>query len=538
MIENWLWWKDGVIYQIYPRSFADSNGDGFGDLQGILQKLDYLADLGIDAIWLSPINPSPDADFGYDVADYKDIDPRYGTMDDFLQLVSAAHQRGIHIILDLVLNHTSEEHPWFIESRSSLQNPKRDWYIWRSGSEGGRKPPNQWQSVFGGKAWKYDERTGQYYYHMFTPQQPDLNWRNPEVYAEMMSIFRFWADRGVDGFRLDVFNNYFKDAQFKDNPAKPGVRPFDRQVHQYDTNQPEMMNAVADIRSILEGYSERYVVGETFIADSKMAASYVGTDKLHAAFDFSLLKSPWNPSRYLQVIQRQEEELPAEAWPNHVLNNHDNPRIATRIRGREDDEKLKVAAAMLLTVRGTPFMYYGEEIGMRDISVSRKEIQDPVGKRYWPLPVGRDGCRSPMQWSTEPNSGFSPSKPWLKVHPNYQSRNVENQKADPDSLLNFYRALLRLRRAYSALRGGLFLPLHHEPQRVLSYIRQDNDNRILVALNFARGRSKLALGGDITRHQWEVLLSSRNKNQPSIDKGWLKLEGYEVMILIQKQLER
>ena len=534
MSENWLWWKDGVIYQIYPRSFKDSNEDGIGDLQGIIGKLDYLADLGIDAIWLSPINPSPDADFGYDVADYKDIDLKFGDLGVFDLLVAEAHQRGIRIILDLVLNHTSEKHPWFVESRSSLDNPKRDWYIWRSGSDEGRKPPNQWQSVFGGKAWEYDEQTGQFYYHMFTRQQPDLNWRNPEVYAEMMRIFRFWADRGVDGFRLDVFNNYFKDAMFRENPTKLGVRAFDRQVHLYDTNQAEMMEVVADIRSILDSYPERYVVGETFLADTKMTASYCGPGKFHAAFDFySLIKTPWNPARYLRAIQRQDEELPVEAWPIHVFNNHDNRRIATRIRAGEDDEKLKVAAALLLTLRGTPFLYYGEEIGMRDIHVTRSEIQDPVGKHYWPIPVGRDGCRSPMQWNDEPLAGFSTVKPWLKVHPKFPTRNVASQHENPRSLLNFYKALLHLRRSYAALRGGIFIPLNHEPQRVLAYVRQDNDNRILVALNLARRRSKLAVGGEITRYKWEVLLSNKERSQSQFRKGWLELEGYEACILRQ-----
>lgn len=534
MTENWLWWKDGVIYQIYPRSFKDSKNNGIGDLQGIISKLDYLADLGIDAIWLSPINPSPDADFGYDVADYKDIDPKYGNLTDFDVLVTEAHKRNIHIIMDLVLNHTSEEHPWFVESRSSVDNPRRDWYIWRKGLEGGSKPPNQWQSVFGGKAWEFDERTGQYYYHMFTRQQPDLNWRNPEVYTEMMSIFRFWVDRGVDGFRLDVFNNYFKDQHFRKNPVKFGLRAFDRQVHLYDTNQPEMMTVVADIRSLLDGYKDRYVVGETFMADPRMTASYCGSGKFHAAFDFySLLKTPWNPNRYLKAIQRQDNELPVEAWPIHVQNNHDNPRIATRIRAGKDDEKLKVAAAMLLTIRGTPFLYYGEEIGMRDITVSRAEIQDPVGKHYWPIPVGRDGCRSPMQWTADPQAGFSTATPWLKVHPNFTERNVESQRKDPGSLLNFYITLLRLRRSYSALRGGLFIPLHHEPQRILAFVRQDNDNRILVALNLARRRSKLAVGGDITRHNWELLLSNKERSQPLFKKGWLELGGYEACILRQ-----
>lgn len=535
MANDWLWWKDGVIYQIYPRSFMDSNTDGIGDLPGIQSKLDYLEDLGIDAIWLSPITPSPDADFGYDVADYKGIDRKYGDLSNFDLLVTEAHNRDIRVIMDLVLNHTSEQHPWFIESRSSLDNPKRDWYIWRSGTDNGRKSPNEWKSVFGGDAWEYDERTDQFYYHMFTRQQPDLNWRNPEVYAEMMDIFRFWVERGVDGFRLDVFNNYFKDTHFRNNPVKLGIRPFDRQVHLFDTNQPEMMGVVADIRSILDSYPERYVVGETFLADTKMTASYCGPGKLHAAFDFfSLLKIPWNPARYLRSMQRQDNELPVEAWPVHVLNNHDNPRVATRLRAGKDDEQLKVAAALLLTIRGTPFLYYGEEIGMRDIHVSRAELQDPVGKRYWPLPVGRDGCRSPMQWTDQAFSGFSTVKPWLKVHADFAGRNVENQLEDPRSLLNFYKALLQLRRSYSALRRGMFIPLHHNPQRVLAYIRQDNANRILVALNFARRKTRLALGGEITRYEWEVLLSNKEKSQALIKNGWLELAGYEACILIQK----
>lgn len=534
MKENWLWWKDGVIYQIYPRSFADSNGDGIGDLPGIIDNLDYLADLGIDAIWLSPINPSPDADFGYDVADYKGIDPKYGTMADFEQLVSQAHSRGIRIIMDLVLNHTSEEHPWFIESRSSYENPKRDWYIWRENPQGKHLPPNNWQSIFGGRAWTFDPTTGQYYYHMFTPQQPDLNWRNPQVYHEMMDTFRFWLDRGVDGFRLDVFNQYFKDAQFRNNPTIVGIRPFDRQLHVYDTNQPEMMQAVADIRKLLDGYTERYVVGETFMGNSSTAAGYCGDGKFHAAFDFSLLKSPWNPESYLSAVQRQSEELAVDAWPNHVLNNHDNKRLATRIRAGKKDDKLKVAAAMLLTLRGTPFLYYGEEIGMRDIHVRRSEIHDPVGKRYWPIPVGRDGCRSPMQWNDQIKGGFTTGNPWLKMHPNSIHRNVETQRKDPNSLWNFYRALLHLRREHPALQHGVFIPLHHNPQRVLAFLRQDGENSILVALNFARGRSKLALGGEITRYKWEILLSNKNRGQPRIGKGWLTLDGFEVCVMIQR----
>ncbi len=534
MENSHLWWRDGVIYQIYPRSFADSNGDGIGDLRGITEKLDYLADLGIDAIWLSPINPSPDVDFGYDVADFHEIDREYGTMADFDRLVAAAHERGIRIIFDLVLNHTSNQHPWFVESRSSLDNPKRDWYIWQQSPEGRNAPPNKWQAIFGGKAWEYDKATGQYYYHMFFPEQPDLNWRNPEVYKEMMNVFRYWADRGVDGFRLDVFNQFYKDEQLRDNPTKCGIRPFDRQHHVYDTNQPEMQRVVEDIRKVLDEYPDRYAVGETFIPTPEKAASYCGPGKLHATFDFSMLKSPWNPARYLECVLRQEKLLVDGAWPNHVLNNHDNPRSATRLRAGRSDEKLKVAAAMLLTLRGTPFLYQGEEIGMRDIRVKRSEIQDPLGKRYWPVPVGRDSCRSPMQWSADENAGFTRGKPWLKLHPGYTERNVAAQVADPDSLLNFYKTLLHLRRTYPALQHGMFIPLHHNPQRVLAYLRQDSAQTILVALNFARRRSKLALGGEVTRHQWEVLLTNKQRNQPEIENGWLKLDGYEACILIQK----
>lgn len=533
-MSDFLWWRDGVIYQIYPRSFADTNGDGIGDLKGIISKLDYLADLGIDGIWLSPINPSPDADFGYDVADYKDIDPKYGTMNDFLTLVEQAHSRGIHIIMDLVLNHTSEEHPWFVESRSSQDNPRRDWYIWRRHPEGKQLPPNNWQSVFGGKGWELDERTGYYYYHMFTKQQPDLNWRNPDVYAEMMDTFRFWADRGVDGFRLDVFNEYFKDAQFRDNPRKFGRRPFDSQVHLYDTNQPEMMKVVADIRSILDSYPERYAVGETFLENHKIAASYCGPGKLHATFDFSLLKTRWNPAHFLESILDREKITPADAWPNNVLNNHDAPRSATRFLAAKDDQQLKVAAAMLLTLRGTPFLYQGEEIGMRDIHLSRSEIQDPVGKRYWPIPVGRDGGRSPMQWNASEHAGFTTGKPWLKVHKNALTRNVEAQQTDPNSLLNFYKSLLRIRKENPVLQKGMFIPLHHNPQRVLAYLRQDSEHVILVALNFARRSSKLAVGGELVRNRWEILLSNRDRGGKIFEKGWLKLQGFEACILIQK----
>jgi alpha-glucosidase len=529
-----LWWRDGVIYQIYPRSYADSNGDGIGDLPGITGKLDYLADLGVDAIWLSPINPSPDKDFGYDVSDYKGIDPKYGTMEDFKELIKQAHTRKIRVILDLVMNHTSDQHPWFIESRSSKDNPKRDWYLWHAGKNGKQTPPNNWQSIFGGKAWEYDEKTGEWYYHMFVKEQPDLNWRNPAVRKEMLSVFNFWADRGVDGFRLDVFNEYFKDDQYRENPRKIGIRPFDQQQHIYDADRPEMMSVVEEIRRTLDAYPERYAVGETFLAGAEKAAEYCGPGKLHAAFNFTFLGCHWNPNQFLKSILDWEAVLSEGSWPNYVLNNHDTPRSATRFHAPENDERLKVAVGMLLTLRGTPFLYAGEEIGMRDIPLSRSDIQDPVGLRYWPIVKGRDGCRSPMQWSAEENAGFSTGKPWLKVHPNYIQRNAESQKADPRSLFNFYKRLLALRRIYPALQKGMFQPLTYDPQQVLGYLRQDGEQTILVALNFGRRKIKLALGPRLNDAKWELLLSNKHESVPKIEKGWLHLLGDEVCILLQK----
>ena len=303
----------------------------------------------------------------------------------------------------------------------------------------------------------------------------------------------------MDGFRLDVFNEYFKDAQFRDNPTKIGRRPFDAQEHLYDTNQPEMMGVVHEIRAILDRYPERYAVGETFMTTMETAAYYSGEGKLHATFDFSFLWNKWDPGSFLKSIQKWESAISADSWPNYVLNNHDNKRSATRFKAPEDDERLKVAAGMLLTLRGTPFLYAGEEIGMRDIKVKRSEIQDPVGKHYWPINVGRDGCRSPMQWSNDINAGFTNGKPWLKVHPNYITRNVKSQAKDPKSLFNFYRKLLKIRRETPALHRGSFMAITFDPKRVMGYLRQDGDQTVLVALNFGKRKVRLALGNSLKR---------------------------------------
>lgn len=506
MSASTLWWRDGIIYQIYPRSFADSNQDGFGDLPGITQHLAYLADLGVDAIWLSPVYPSPDADFGYDIQDYCAIDPRYGSLADFQQLVREARKMGIHVIMDLVFNHTSDQHPWFLDSKSSRDNPHRDWYLWKAPAPG-RRPPNNWQSVFGGSAWEFDPGTEQDYLHLFLKQQPDLNWRNPEVQSTILNVVRFWLDQGVDGFRLDVFNAYYKSAKFENNPPTLGIRGFERQKHIHDIDQPEMFPLLKEFRSLLDQYPERFSVGETFLPTPEKAALYVGPQALHAAFDFTFLESGWNPEKILAAIRRWEKALGPDNWPNYVLNNHDVPRIATRCHFDEQDARGKVAATLLLTLRGTPFLYAGEEIGMRDIPLRRSEILDPPGKRYWPFYKGRDGCRSPMQWNSQPYAGFSSTSPWLKVHPNYLKRNVEIQLEQENSLLNYYRRLIRLRRTTSALQSGSFQLIPQASRDLIVYERRDSSAAMLILLNFSHHRRTATLHAD-QAGEWKFHLSS------------------------------
>jgi alpha-glucosidase len=523
------WWQDGVIYQIYPRSFADGNADGLGDLPGIISHLDYLSGLGIDAIWLSPIFPSPDKDFGYDVSDYCAVDPRFGSLADFEQLVTEAHRRGIHVILDMVLNHTSDQHAWFRESRSSRANPKRDWYIWQA-------VPNNWQASFGGSAWQYDAVTEEYYLHLFTREQPDLNWRNPEVRKALLDVFRFWLEHGVDGFRLDVFNAYFKHPDLPDNPPKFGLRGFDRQRHIYDMDQPEMLPFLNELRALLDSYPGRYAVGETYLATPQKTISYCGPDKLHGAFsfDFTTFNSelaeavkiyPWNPAWILQKVCAREAAFNAASiWPTTVLSNHDLPRAASRYARGENDSQAGLAMALLLTLRGTPFMYYGEEIGMRDVHLRRREIMDPPGKKYWPIYKGRDGCRSPMQWNAGLYAGFSALRPWLPVHPDYSRRNVAAQQADPGSLFNFTKKLLSLRKRCPALLHGEFVPLEAGPG-ILSYLRTTPEQTILVALNF-KGR---LVRFTPPEGKWQTLFSS----QADPTEAAASLEPYEVHLLIR-----
>ncbi|KQS26799.1 alpha-amylase family glycosyl hydrolase [Dyadobacter sp. Leaf189] len=483
---KYLWWQHGVIYQIYPRSFQDSNGDGVGDLKGITSRLDYLQWLGVDCIWLSPIYPSPMADFGYDISDYRGIHPLFGTMEDFDELLHETHSRGMKLLLDLVPNHTSDQHPWFLESRSSKDNPKRDWYIWHDGGENGALP-NNWLSVFGGHAWEWDEQTQQYYYHAFLKEQPDLNWRNPEVQQAMLDVMRFWLDKGIDGFRVDVMWHMIKDEQLRDNPPSPdSIYNADDLIYDhynpvYSTDQPEVHDIVRMMRELTDQYDDRVLIGEIYLPIQKLV-TYYGLDNkgAHLPFNFQLLTLPWDSARIAAAIDEYEGALPVQGWPNWVLSNHDKPRISSRI-GRS---QAKIAALMLLTLRGTPTIYYGDEIGMRDVAIPINEIVDPQGLNMPDLNVSRDPSRTPMQWSSEINSGFSQNKPWLRLPYNSGRVNVETQKSNPYSMLAFYRKLIALRKESAALNIGAYSPVYSD-QQLVSYTREFGDEKFLIILNLS-----------------------------------------------------
>jgi alpha-glucosidase len=478
------WWQDGVIYQIYPRSFQDTNGDGIGDLAGIINRLSYLRDLGVDAIWLSPFFPSPMADFGYDVSEYCDVDPTFGALSDFDDLVTAAHDVGIKVIIDFVPNHTSDQHPWFVESRRSRFNSKRDWYVWRDPKPDG-SPPNNWLSEFGGPAWTFDHRAGQYYYHAYLKQQPDLNWRNSDVREAMFDVLRFWLGRGVDGFRVDAIHHLYEDQEGADNPPNPewreGMSPARQLLRKYTMDQPETHEAIRDMRRVVDRYSDRVLIGEAYLP-IEILMTYYGSrlDGFHLPFNFHLMSTPWKPNDIAALIQAYESALPAGAWPNWVLGNHDRSRLASRIGSAQ----ARVAAMLLLTLRGTPTIYQGEEIGMSDVPVPQDKVQDPWEKNVPGLGLGRDPVRTPMLWDGGTNAGFSNGQPWLPVSPNFRGQNVEQQAADPRSMLALYRALVALRRRESALSIGAYEPVDVS-ESILAYERRYNDQRLLVVLNLS-----------------------------------------------------
>ncbi len=484
MTEARPWWHAAVIYQIYPRSFQDSDGDGVGDLCGIASRLDYLRDLGVDAIWLSPIFPSPMADFGYDVADYCGIDPSFGTLAHFDALVAAAHERGLRVLLDLVPNHSSDQHPWFQESRSSRDNPKRDWYIWRDAKPDGG-PPSNWISDFGGSSWEWDEATGQYYLHAFLKEQPDLNWRNPDVRAAMMDVLRFWFDRGVDGFRIDVLWHVIKHADLLDNPANPKWRPGMNEMLKHEqlhsTDQPEVHDIAADMRDIADAAGDRVLIGEIYLPVDKLVR-YYGADRpgVHLPFNFQLIAAKWDAAELASRIERYEAALPEGGWPNWVLGNHDRPRVTARL----GEEQARVAAMLLLTLRGTPTLYYGDELGIADVAIPPDRVRDPAELRQPGLGIGRDPVRTPMAWDGSSNAGFSAGGPWLPLHGDWATRNVEAQGADSTSMLSLTRGLLALRRAHSVLQLGAIEDVCADGA-VLSFVRRLGDERLTVALNLS-----------------------------------------------------
>lgn len=482
---NLEWWQLEIIYQIYPRSFQDSNGDGIGDLPGIIHRLDYLKWLGVGVIWISPIYPSPMIDFGYDISDYCDIHPLFGSLGDFDRLVKEVHDRKMKLLLDFVPNHTSDKHPWFVESRSSRNNPKREWYIWRDPKADGSYP-NNWLASFGGSAWEWDDRTHQYYYHAYDRSQPDLNWRNPEVRTAMFDVMRFWLDRGVDGFRVDVMWHLVKDEKMRDNPPNPDYEPHMSTVHKllpmYSTDQPEVHEVVREMRQVIDEYNDRLMIGEIYLPVNRLVA-YYGTElnEAHLPFNFQLISLPWDPSKIASSILAYEAALPSRAWPNWVLSNHDRPRIRSRVGAGQ----ALVAAILVLTLRGTITLYYGDEIGMRDVAIPPGLIQDPRGINMPDKNLSRDPARTPMQWDNSAQAGFSSGTPWLPVDRLFPTINVAEEKMDHHSMLSFYRRMIKLRLSEPAFTAGAFDPVYADNQ-LISYIREaPGESRFLIVLNMS-----------------------------------------------------
>ncbi|MBI2430838.1 MAG: alpha-glucosidase C-terminal domain-containing protein [Candidatus Levybacteria bacterium] len=482
------WSRKAVVYQIYPRSFKDSNNDGIGDLQGIIDKLDYLNDgteksLGIGAIWLSPIYKSPMVDFGYDISGYTDVDPVFGDLKTFDRLVKEAHKRDIKVIMDFVANHTSIEHPWFKESRSSKINPKRDWYIWKNPKPDG-SPPNNWLSVFGGSAWTLDKTTNQYYLHSFLPEQPDLNWRNVEVQAAMEKVLEFWMHRGVDGFRSDAAYHLIKDDQLRDNPANPTYKgaknSYNSLIHTYSQGRPEALDTMNTFCSILGLHRDKYMVSEAYLDIPEMTKLYKAcSNGLHAPFNFNLISLPWDAKLIRNHIDDFEASLSKNDWPNYVLGNHDRPRVVSRI----GEKRARLLAMLLFTLRGMPFVYYGEEIGMKNIDIPEDLQKDLFGNL---LADNRDGERTPMQWDDSANAGFSNAKPWLPVGEKYKDVNVEKELDDSLSMVHLYRRLIHYRTNSHVLLHGSYRSLDLGDNHVFAYLRELSDEKILVILNFSK----------------------------------------------------
>ncbi|HEX3216477.1 MAG TPA: alpha-amylase family glycosyl hydrolase [Aestuariivirgaceae bacterium] len=518
------WWQRGVIYQVYPRSFQDSNGDGIGDLNGIAGRLDHLVGLGVEAIWISPIFLSPMADFGYDVADHRAVDPIFGSLADFDRLLAAAHAKGLRIILDFVPNHTSDQHPWFVESRSSRKNAKRDWYVWRA-PRGDGGPPTNWLSEFGGPAWTLDAVSGEYYYHAYLKEQPDLNWRTPAVRAAMLDVLRFWFRRGVDGFRVDAIHQLIEDDRLRDNPPdanwRPGMSPARRLLRAYTMDQPEVHEAIAAMRQVADSFGDKVMIGEAYLPIDRLMAYYgVDLTGFQLPFNFHLMSTPWTPTAVAALIQAYERALPRGGWPNWVLGNHDRSRVASRL----GCEQARVAAMLLLTLRGTATIYQGEEIGMTDVAISPEQVVDPWEKNVPGLGLGRDPVRTPLPWDASPKGGFTSGEPWLPLGPEHDRVNVACEARDPQSMLSLYRALLALRRREEALVTGQWEPVAAGEQ-VLLYERRRGSRAVGVALNMTAKASEASIAGPAT-----VLLSTHLDRTGRESSPKLRLRPHEGLI--------
>jgi alpha-glucosidase len=562
-MKNLKWWQSAVFYQIYPRSFADGNGDGIGDLTGMLEKLDYLRDLGVDAIWLSPHYPSPQYDCGYDISNYTDVEPEYGTLEQFKTYLDEVHKRGMRLILDLVLNHTSDQHPWFLESRSSRDNPKRDWYVWHDGING--QPPNNWNSAFGGSAWEWDDQTQSYYYHFFFKEQPDLNWRNPEVKQAMFDAVRFWLDLGVDGYRLDAIGTIYEDPDLPNHPVEAELKDLYRMYREAKTHdewmvvrriwekmfsqqadQPGMHELMQELRAIINEYDDRMLVGET----EEISFYGSGDDELHMVFNFPMTMTPRITPEWVRANQRERlGALPEGAWPCNTLGNHDSPRILSRYGDGENDEAIaRVNMALVLTLKGTPFLYNGEEIGMRDFILSDiADVRDNMSlwayqmerevmgtseeeAAHYAFMRGRDKCRTPNQWRSAPHAGFCPPEvhPWLPVNPDYADGiNVEDQDDKPDSMLNFYRRFLSMRRQNPALIGGDYQVVNADAKDYLAFVRTSDEQRLLVVLNMSAEAQQVA--AELPASDLRVVFSSRQRSETEAAAGF-ELGPFEVFI--------
>lgn len=520
------WWQTGVIYQVYPRSFQDTDGDGIGDLKGITRRLPHLIELGVDAIWISPIFPSPMRDFGYDVSNYCDISPLFGTLSDFDALLTTAHAAGLKIILDFVPNHTSDQHPWFLDSRSSTRSSKRDWYIWRDAKPDGSEP-NNWESEFGGSAWSFDKLTTQYYYHAYLKEQPDLNWRNPRVEQAMCDVLRFWFDRGVDGFRVDAIHHLLEDEEGRDNPPdpswRPGMPPNERWLQIRTIDQPEVHESIKAMRRVSDAYSDRVMIGEAYLPIDRLM-SYYGADLsgFHLPFNFHLISTPWNPKAIASLIQAYEAALPSGGWPNWVLGNHDRPRVTSRLGSAQ----ARVAAMLLLTLRGTPTIYQGEEIGMQDVPIPADQVQDPFELNVPGFGLGRDPVRTPMPWTSQQHGGFTDGTPWLPLNADVHVLNVATQATDPRSMLSLYKALIRLRRENDVLSMGAFRHVDAE-HGVLTYARELRGHRVLIALNMTEREQVLRPECPIR----EALLSTYLDDATPSDAGEIHLRANEGLVL-------